>query len=114
VLCYSDVLALEVIRVARDLDIDVPAELSVVGFDDSHLARHSEPPLTTVRQDISEKGHRAAEALLAAIGSARAGVPNRVRHRVLPTELVVRASTGPPRRRGGSSPVRPERDRRLS
>jgi DNA-binding LacI/PurR family transcriptional regulator len=95
VLCFSDVLALDIIRVARSLGITVPDELSVVGFDDSPASRHSEPALTTVRQDVSEKGRLAAEALSAAIEAARAGRRAKVRHRTLPTELVVRESTGP-------------------
>ncbi len=93
VLCFSDVLAIEVIRVARDLGIVVPEDLSVVGFDDSPAARTGQPALTTVRQDIATKGRLASEALTAAIESARSGAPARVRHRVLPTELVVREST---------------------
>jgi DNA-binding LacI/PurR family transcriptional regulator len=93
VLCFSDVLALGVVRVARGLGLSVPADLSVVGFDDSPAARHSDPPLTTVRQDVGAKGRLAAAALTAAIKQARAGTKGRVRHHVLPTELVVRCST---------------------
>jgi DNA-binding LacI/PurR family transcriptional regulator len=98
VLCFSDVLALEVMRVARGLDLSVPTDLSVIGFDDTAAAQHSEPPLTTVRQDIVAKGRLTAEALTAAINSAKVGRPNKVRHRILPTELIIRASTSRPRR----------------
>jgi DNA-binding LacI/PurR family transcriptional regulator len=98
VLCFSDVLALEVIRVARELGMKVPEHLSVIGFDDSPAARNSQPALTTVRQDIAAKGRLASDALTAAIESARSGAPARVRHRVLPTELVVRDSTAAPAR----------------
>ena len=103
VLCFSDVLALEVIRVARELAMKVPEHLSVIGFDDSPAARNSQPALTTVRQDIATKGRLASDALTAAIESARSGAPARVRHRVLPTELVVRESTARPRRRRAST-----------
>jgi len=99
VLCFSDVLALGVIRVARSLGLDVPRDLSVVGFDDSPAAQLSDPPLTTVRQDVGEKGRLAATALTAAIAHARSGTAARVRHRLLPTELVVRQSTARPPRR---------------
>jgi DNA-binding LacI/PurR family transcriptional regulator len=95
VLCFSDVLALEVVRVARDLGMAVPDDLSVVGFDDSPAAQHSEPALTTVRQDIAAKGRLASDALATAIERAKSGAPASVRHRVLPTELVVRESTAP-------------------
>jgi DNA-binding LacI/PurR family transcriptional regulator len=93
VLCFSDVLALGVIRAARSLGLDVPRDLSVVGFDDSPAAQLSDPPLTTVRQDVGEKGRLAATALTAAIKHAKAGTTARIRHHLLPTELVVRGST---------------------
>lgn len=96
VLCFSDVLARGVVRAAEDLGLSVPDDLSVVGFDDSLVARHGKPALTTVRQDVEEKGRLAAAALTDAIAHARAGTKGRVRHQVLPTELVVRESTAAP------------------
>jgi DNA-binding LacI/PurR family transcriptional regulator len=100
VLCFSDVVARGVIRAADELGRSVPENLSVVGFDDSLVARHGKPALTTVRQDVEEKGRLAAAALTAAIGHARTGTKGRIRHQVLPTELVVRDSTAPPPARG--------------
>jgi DNA-binding LacI/PurR family transcriptional regulator len=97
VLCFSDVLALGVVTVAEELGLAVPADLSVVGFDDSPVARRSRPPLTTVRQDVATKGHLAAGALLKAIDYRRSGTKAPVRHRTIPTELVVRQSTAPAR-----------------
>lgn len=96
VLCFSDVLALGVVRTAREQGLTVPGDLSVVGFDDVPAARRSDPPLTTVHQDVAAKGRLAAEALVAAIGRDRTGSRGRARHVTLPAELVVRASTGPP------------------
>jgi DNA-binding LacI/PurR family transcriptional regulator len=96
VLCFSDVLALGVMRAAEDCGVSVPAGLSVVGFDDSPVARRVRPGLTTVRQDITAKGHLAGAALTAAIQHARAGTKTRARHQLLPTELVVRQSTSHP------------------
>jgi DNA-binding LacI/PurR family transcriptional regulator len=52
--------------------------------------------LTTVRQDVVEKGTRAASELVAAVRGRRAGDEPPVRHHVLPTELVVRGTTAPP------------------
>jgi DNA-binding LacI/PurR family transcriptional regulator len=95
VLCFSDVLALGVIRVAGDLGLRIPDDLSVVGFDDSPVGRQCTPMLTTVHQDVAAKGRLAAESLAAAIDHVRSGTRSRVRHHVLPTELVVRGSTGP-------------------
>lgn len=96
ILCFSDLLAVGVLAAARQLGLDVPRDLSVVGFDDSPVGRRSDPPLTTVRQDIEAKGRLAAAALRSAIDNARAGKKARVRHQVLLTELVVRESTAPP------------------
>jgi DNA-binding LacI/PurR family transcriptional regulator len=67
----------------------------VIGFDDSPLALRIEPALTTVRQDIGEKGRMAAATLLATIERARTDRKSRARHLRLPTELVVRDSSGP-------------------
>ena len=59
------------------------------------------PALTTVRQPVEEKGHAAAAALTALIERTKSGeAKGRARHLVLPTELVVRDSTAPPRARG--------------
>lgn len=64
-----------------------------VGFDDVPFASLTDPPLTTVRQPTEEKGHLAARVLLDALEADGASEPTRT---VLPTELVVRGSTGPP------------------
>ena len=95
VLCFSEVLALGVMRAAEDRGVSVPGDLSVVGFDDSPVARRVRPALTTVRQDIASKGRLAASALAAAIDHARTGTKTRARHHLLPTELIVRQSTAP-------------------
>ena len=90
VLCNSDAFALEVLRVATDLGLRVPEDLSVVGYDDSRVASDTRPPLTTIRQDVVLKGRLAATALVRAINEPDSGPPERL---VLPAELVVRAST---------------------
>lgn len=88
VLCFSDVFARAVLSAATALGRSVPGELSVVGYDDSPVATESVPALTTVRQDVTAKGHLAAGALADLLAG-------RVAHsRTLPTELVVRDSTG--------------------
>jgi DNA-binding LacI/PurR family transcriptional regulator len=96
-LCYSDVIAHGVVRAAEQLGLDVPGDVSVVGFDDSPLARRLRPQLTTVHQDVPEKGRLAASALLAAMAAHRAGLSHPVEHARLPTRLVVRDSTAAPR-----------------
>ncbi len=97
ILCFSDVVAYGVVQAAQARGLTVPDDLSVVGFDDNPLATRMRPALTTVRQDVAAKGHAAAAALTAAIERRRAGTSGRVRHVLLPTELIVRDSTAKPR-----------------
>jgi DNA-binding LacI/PurR family transcriptional regulator len=99
ILCFSDAMANGVVRAAEERGLRVPQDLSVVGFDDSALARRMRPCLTTVHQPIEEKGRAAAAALTASIVRSRASnATGRARHLVLPTQLVVRDSTAPPAR----------------
>ena len=86
VVSMGDFLAMAVIEAARRRGLAVPQDLSVAGFDDITTAATFDPPLTTVRQPIVEKGRRAAELLF------EGGPPQ---HIMLPVELVIRASTGP-------------------
>ena len=109
VLAMSDAMAIGAIHALRAHGLAVPGDVSVVGFDDIALAPYIDPPLTTVHQPIRRKGEAAVELLLAIIGP-RDGSPAPVpEHRRLPTELVVRASSGPVRSGGAtrsSGPVR--------
>lgn len=96
VLCFSDEMAAGVLAAADDLGLRVPDDVSVVGFDDAGRARRTSPALTTIRQDVTEKGRRAAATLLEAIALHRAGTGGQPADVVLGTELVVRGSTAPP------------------
>ena len=71
ILAMSDVLALGALQAAAELGIAVPAELSVVGFDDSPAATLATPALTSVAQPHEEKGRLAAEWLTRAIERGR-------------------------------------------
>jgi DNA-binding LacI/PurR family transcriptional regulator len=93
ILAMSDVLALGALQAAAELGIAVPAELSLVGFDDSPAATLATPALTTVAQPHEEKGRVAAEWLVDAIERGQP-LPDD-RRMILPTELVVRGSTAP-------------------
>lgn len=86
-----DLLTLGVMREAAGLGIDVPKDLSVVGFDDIALASMLTPPLTTVAQPKQEMGRLAAEMLLERIHDP----DQAARKQVLDVELIVRGSTGP-------------------
>jgi DNA-binding LacI/PurR family transcriptional regulator len=76
--------------------VTIPADLSVVGFDDMDLVAHLEIPLTTVAQDAFALGRRAAELLIERI-EGYSGPP---RQELLATQLKVRASIAPPARAG--------------
>lgn len=88
----NDQMALGFIHAARDVGLDVPGDVSVVGFDDIPEAAHFWPPLTTVRQDFQELGRRCLAHLLSGIHAE----PMQQVDAVVP-ELVVRASTAVPR-----------------
>ena len=92
VLAMSDALAAGVLLEAADRGIEVPARLSVIGFDDVPFARLTDPPLTTVAQPTEEKGRLAARALLDALES---DVPAEPARTLLPAQLVVRGTTAP-------------------
>jgi DNA-binding LacI/PurR family transcriptional regulator len=90
VVASTDVLAVGALRAADRLGIKVPEDVSIVGFDDIQLAEHVNPPLTTVRQPISEM---AAAAVRAAIDGSSDGGEPAIAH--LEPTLIVRESSGP-------------------
>ncbi|MFF0742674.1 LacI family DNA-binding transcriptional regulator [Streptomyces sp. NPDC004111] len=90
IVCGSDMMALGVIRAARDRGLRVPEDISVVGYDDSPLIPFTDPPLTTVRQPVQAMATAAVGALLEEIG----GNPVQHTEYVFQPELVVRGSTG--------------------
>lgn len=87
----NDEIALGVIETARTRGLRVPEDLSVVGFDDTLLARMASPPLTTIRQPLREMGSVALRTALRLAGGEKV----ESHHIELATELVVRASTAP-------------------
>ncbi len=89
VFAFSDLLALGARRAALDRGLDIPGDLSIVGFDDCAGAAEG---LTTIHQPEHEKGRIAVERLLAGLS----GGPHRPERLILPTRLVVRRSTAPP------------------
>jgi DNA-binding LacI/PurR family transcriptional regulator len=91
-LCFSDQIAIGASQAAVRSGRRVPADLSVVGFDDVPRAGLWDPALTTVRQPLLDKGRVAADLLLELIDGRPA------RRIELPIELVVRESSAPPRR----------------
>lgn len=95
IFCANDSMAIGGLRAVHDADLRVPADITVVGFDDIPLANYLSPPLTSVHVPIFEMGERAATRLIAALK----GEPvSERRHERLPTRLVVRSSCAPPPR----------------
>ncbi|MBT2489413.1 LacI family DNA-binding transcriptional regulator [Streptomyces sp. ISL-96] len=89
IVCGSDMMALGVVRAVRERGLDVPDDISVVGFDDSQLIAFTDPPLTTVRQPVQAMATAAVGALLEELG----GSPVQRTEYVFQPELVVRGST---------------------
>lgn len=89
IVCGSDLMALGAIREVRRRGLDVPADVSVIGYDDSPLIAFTDPPLTTVRQSVQAMGSAAVQALVDQI--AGLAVPHA--EYVFRPELVVRGST---------------------
>jgi DNA-binding LacI/PurR family transcriptional regulator len=92
VVCASDPMALGAIRAAKRAGLNVPRDLSVVGFDDSALMNSIDPPLTTVRQPIERMCRMIIELLVTQISGN--GLPQG--ELLFEPELVVRGSTAPP------------------
>lgn len=90
----NDMSAVLTMEVARELGIDVPNQLSVVGFDNVPESALAAPALTTVAQPMQEMGERAIEMVLDLL----AGREPTQFHVRLPTQLIERSSTAPPRR----------------
>ena len=87
----NDLMAVAVIRVAVNMGIDVPGELSVAGFDDIAFARQGIPTLTTIRQPLSKMSEQAAKYLIDGNGRNADSVETVV----VPASLIMRESTGP-------------------
>jgi LacI family transcriptional regulator len=86
----SDTQALGVLEAARDAGLQVPGDLSVIGYDDIEIAEYL--GLTTMRQMLFESGKRGVELLLEAMLE---GSDYSISE-VMPTELIIRSTTGPP------------------
>ncbi|MET9495481.1 LacI family DNA-binding transcriptional regulator [Streptomyces sp. NPDC006552] len=89
VICASDMMALGAVRTVRERGLDVPGDVSVVGFDDSPLIAFTDPPLTTIRKPVHAMGQAAVHTLLEEVG----GTPAPHSEFVFMPELVVRGST---------------------
>lgn len=89
VICGSDLMALGVMRAAIQRGLVVPTDLSVIGYDGSDITKHTGPPLTTVRQDVTTMSAAAADAL----AELAKGHPQPSGDALFAPELLVRGST---------------------
>ncbi len=90
VFAANDQMALGLLHAFREVGLDVPGDVSVVGFDDVPEASHFWPPLTTIRQDFVDLGRRAVALLVGEIEGRTDGTHDQIR-----PELIVRDSTAP-------------------
>jgi LacI family repressor for deo operon, udp, cdd, tsx, nupC, and nupG len=91
VFCFNDEMAFGAMRGVKQAGLQIPADISIAGFDDLPFARYMEPALTSVRQPSEDFGPAAVNQLFKMMD----GDPIRRRHRLMPYELAIRASTGP-------------------
>lgn len=89
VFANSDLIAIGAVNAIRERGLRVPEDISVIGYDDISLAQYCNPPLTTIRQNITESGRRLVQNLIQYLET---GIVTNV---AVPVELVVRASTSP-------------------
>jgi DNA-binding LacI/PurR family transcriptional regulator len=85
----SDLMAAGAIRALRERGRRIPEEVAVVGFEDSSIARQTEPPLTTVHQPVEEMGKQMARLLVARINKTE---PSDRPYVLLDTHMVARES----------------------
>ncbi len=90
-ICGNDLMALGAVAAVRRLDLDVPGDVSVVGYDGTMTSSISDPPLTTLRQPYEAMGQMVVDALVSEIDQGR-----HLRQQIVfDPVLVVRSSTGP-------------------
>lgn len=90
VFARNDFTAIGAMTAIKEAGLSIPADIAIVGFDDIPLARHTSPPLSTVRQPMRLQGQLAAEMLLERMGAKEA--PAR-KEQVLDSELIIRESS---------------------
>ncbi|TDQ38720.1 DNA-binding LacI/PurR family transcriptional regulator [Aureibacillus halotolerans] len=93
IVAENDLVAIQIIKLLSAKGYRVPEDLSIVGFDDTEVARHTEPSLTTIAQDFLGIGRLAAKSLLEQAENQTV----EAKKYSLPVELVIRESTAPPR-----------------
>ncbi len=96
ILCSNDVTAIGVQHALFEANLKVPDDLSLIGFDDVHLAEYTIPPLTTVRMSCKELAQAAVASLISRMQPAN-GKPEVPARAIIQTRLIVRRTTGLPK-----------------
>ena len=94
ILASNDHMATGAIAAARKIGLSIPEDLSVISFDNTPTAMHSQPALTAIDQPIAETTSRAVELLI----SAKSGARSPLGPTIVGAELIKRASTAPPKK----------------
>lgn len=87
VVAENDLIAIEVIQIAKQMGLSIPDDFSIVGFDDIHLASFVEPKLTTISQDFEKMGYLAAQLLITTIESPQTLPKENI---IVPVQLIER------------------------
>ena len=95
-LCANDLAASAVLQVCRSLGVDIPGDLSVIGFDDLDFSSHTFPTLSTVRVDKEHLGRLAVRRLYARLHAEPQQPADPPLSLVLPTALILRQSCAAP------------------
>jgi len=95
IFCFNDEMAIGVIETAKHGGLNIPRDLSVIGFDDIRFARYTDPPMTTVAQPMREIGEGTVRLLLQIL-NGKTTAPESI---TLPHQLTIRSSSAPPPRR---------------
>lgn len=94
IFCANDEMAMGCLHAVKSAGLDVPRDISVIGFDDNRYAKVTDPPLTTVAQPAEEIGQKVMERLLEEIENGRS---KDTVAEIVPHELVIRSSAAAPR-----------------
>ena len=87
IVAENDLIAIEIMQIAKELGLSIPDDFSIVGFDNIHLSSFVEPKLTTISQDFEQMGYQAAQNLVAIMENPQKQPRENV---VVPVELIER------------------------
>ncbi len=88
IFCFSDIMALGAMRAVKELQLSIPNDVAIIGFDGIYLGEYTSPQLSTIFQDVRKMGYEAAKLLHDIMNETRGG-----EHVVVPYQLLVRGST---------------------